>query len=237
MYTHNWWHLSLFYLDRNASEDFLMELYDKHIWGICKESAQDQVNAVSFLWRLNLRNLPMISRWEDISDYISPHIREHIQPFIDLHYIYSLARSGNKERLDEMIESLREAKYQRKQHEIAIPAATAIIAHAQGNFEETYQCLHPIIERLKEAGGSNAQRDVFDQTYIHTLIQTKRYAEALPWVENRVNKRPRTPAIFRDLVKIYNGLDDQQKAEEAQNQVDKLENLYGTDPVSSKHLC
>lgn len=80
MYTHNWWHLSLFHLDRDDIGQ-IMPLYHKNIWGICKESAQDQVGAISLLWRLELRDIPVdYALWEDIGDYVGESIA-HCEDF------------------------------------------------------------------------------------------------------------------------------------------------------------
>lgn len=50
---------------------------------------QDQLGAASLLWRLEMRDTDVGNRWDDIADYMAPHIKEHIQPFIDLHYVSS----------------------------------------------------------------------------------------------------------------------------------------------------
>ena len=41
----------------------------------------------------------MAERWNDVADHVAPHIKEHIQPFIDLHYIYALSKAGKDEQV------------------------------------------------------------------------------------------------------------------------------------------
>jgi len=101
MYTHNWWHLALFYLDREQSSDVL-KLFDERVWGVCKDYSEDQMGATSLLWRCELRQVDVADRWLDLSDYIAPRVREHLHPFIDMHYAYALARSGKTERVRPM---------------------------------------------------------------------------------------------------------------------------------------
>src|SRR5471032_1708932 len=60
MYTHNWWHLALFYLGRGEDQRVL-EIYDRHVWGILLEYSQDQVGAVSLLARLSWPGLMWVS--------------------------------------------------------------------------------------------------------------------------------------------------------------------------------
>ena len=56
MYTHNWWHLALFLIDLDRTDEALA-LFDKRVWGVWKEFSEDQINAVSLLARLELRGV------------------------------------------------------------------------------------------------------------------------------------------------------------------------------------
>eukprot|EP00026_Physarum_polycephalum_P006984 Phypoly_transcript_07037.p1 GENE.Phypoly_transcript_07037~~Phypoly_transcript_07037.p1 ORF type:complete len:490 (+),score=73.23 Phypoly_transcript_07037:64-1533(+) len=199
MYTHNWWHTALFYLDRGASETVL-DLYEKRVWGICKENAQDQLGAASLLWRLNLRNVDVAERWNDVADHVAPHIKEHIQPFIDLHYVYALAKAGKDEKVSDMLLSLEEtARYARKQKEVALPLAKAVVSHAKGDFNSAYEVMGTIYPRIKEIGGSNAQLDMFEQTYIDVLYKSGKVASAKSLLSERVKTRPNTPVVLEQL--------------------------------------
>jgi hypothetical protein len=60
---------------------------------------QDQMGATSLLWRCELRNVPVADRWLDLCDAIAPRVKEHLHPFIDMHYAYALGRSGKQERV------------------------------------------------------------------------------------------------------------------------------------------
>ena len=71
MYTHNWWHVALFHLDRDDHARAL-EIYDTRVWGRLKEYSQDQVNAVSLLARLALRGVDVGDRWNDVATYLAP---------------------------------------------------------------------------------------------------------------------------------------------------------------------
>ena len=57
LYTHNWWHVALYYLEQ-GEKDKVLELYDNRVWGIAqKESPKDQVGAISLLLRLEYAGL------------------------------------------------------------------------------------------------------------------------------------------------------------------------------------
>ena len=53
MYTHNWWHLALFYISEGRFAEALA-VYDRHVWARDRSYSQDQIGAVSLLARLEL---------------------------------------------------------------------------------------------------------------------------------------------------------------------------------------
>lgn len=58
MLTHNWWHVALFHLDM-GNLDRVAEVFDTNVWGVDKNSAEDQLGALGMLlkWELRLRQL------------------------------------------------------------------------------------------------------------------------------------------------------------------------------------
>jgi len=101
METHNWWHLALFLIEQDAHAAAL-ELYDRHVWGVCKPYSQDQIGAVSLLARLELAGVDVGDRWVDVSVYLAARTHDQVQPFLDMHYLYGLARAGRSE-ADELL--------------------------------------------------------------------------------------------------------------------------------------
>ncbi|HVE55022.1 MAG TPA: tetratricopeptide repeat protein, partial [Ramlibacter sp.] len=91
MVTHNWWHQALFALDLDAADEVLA-IYDQHVWGEVKEYSQDQVNAVSLLARAELAGMAVGDRWRDVGDHLARRAHDHVLPFLDLQYLYGLAR-------------------------------------------------------------------------------------------------------------------------------------------------
>ncbi|MGA8392830.1 MAG: tetratricopeptide repeat protein, partial [Burkholderiaceae bacterium] len=96
MVTHNWWHLALFALELDDTEAVL-DLYDRQVWGVVKEYSQDQIGAVSLLARLEIAGVNVGERWQDVADHLAPRLDDHVQPFLDLQYLYGLARAGRTE--------------------------------------------------------------------------------------------------------------------------------------------
>jgi hypothetical protein len=171
LYTHNWWHIALYYLAQGAFQTVL-QLYDVHIWGQARKvSPKDQVGAIATLLRLELRGIDVGARWQDLSRYLEPRLHEHCLPFQDLHYIYALARTGQTAQVTEMFESMRDhtqsldsSGYAAWQ-QVAIPVARALIAYATGDWLAAIAHFKPVLHRLPEIGGSHTQRQLFRQIY------------------------------------------------------------------------
>jgi len=171
LYTHNWWHVALFYLAQGDIAKVL-SLYDDRIWGKAqKSSPKDQVGAISLLLRLELKGIDVGRRWQEISTYLLSRIHEHALPFQDLHYVYALARAHQLDLAREMLFSMEayaltvQPCLQASWQQIAIPAAKGAIAHAIHDWQRSVRNFKPIMHRLHEIGGSKAQRVLFEQIY------------------------------------------------------------------------
>ena len=201
LYTHNWWHIALYYLEKEDIQKVL-EIYDTHLWGRAwKESPKDQVGVISLLLRLELRKVNVGNRWQELVPYLKRRIHEHSLPFNDLHYIYALARAGEADLLDEMLLSMQAYAnaanrfIKRTWSEVAIPTAWGIVAHAQGNWEKATLELGSTLSCLHALGGSHAQRDLFEQVYLDAWLQRSENLSALRLLEKRVAAHRYVPSI------------------------------------------
>ena len=195
MFTHNWWHVALFHLDRDDHARAL-EVYDTRVWGRLKEYSQDQVNAVSLLARLALRGVDVGDRWNDVSTYLAPRTDEHVDPFLDLHYLYGLAKAGRDAEAAQLITGMMvhagkvKPVQQVTWQQVALPAARALVSHVLGRFEETADLLGKVLPNMHRIGGSHAQRDLFEQIHLDALIQAGRLDPARAIVGRRLALRP-----------------------------------------------
>ena len=183
LYTHNWWHVALYYLAQGDTQKVL-ELYDTHIWGRAwKESPKDQIGAISLLMRLELSGVSVGHRWQELSTYLPQRMHEHALPFQDLHYVYALARSGQTGLVTEMFLSM-EAYAQTVQRslkqvwtQVAMPTGRAMVAYAEGDYRQTIARLKPILGKLWMLGGSHTQRELFEQIYRDALFRDQDYQQ------------------------------------------------------------
>lgn len=177
LYTHNWWHVALYYLALGNVEKVL-ELYDQHIWGRANWlSSKDQVGAIATLIRLELQGVKVGHRWNAIAPYLSSRLHEHNLPFQDLHYIYALARAGYTDWVDDLLQSwvshaqtvAPEPRY--IWLDIVLPVAKGLVAHAQGNWTTAIAQLQTNLPKLQAVGGSRTQRKLFKQIYQHAVLR------------------------------------------------------------------
>ena len=171
---HNWWHLAVLHLEVDERERALA-IFDEQLWGTWKEFAQEQIGAVQALWRLELSGMSVGERWIPVAEQVSLRGFEHILPFHDIHFAYALARVGFKRQAERFLRSLArkgEADRSRIWAGIVLPVASAVAAHAVGDFERAERLLAPVLRHAVRLGGSHAQRDVLIQTYIDAALRT-----------------------------------------------------------------
>lgn len=200
MREHNYWHLALFHLDRDEPETAL-KIFDQCLWGEWPEFAQEQIGAVSMLWRLELRGAQIGSRWQPVIEKILERGHEHIWPFHDLHYVYALSRAETGKAAAEFLSSIDRMAADRGGvwADVAAPAARAVNAHATGRHHEAAETLAPILNDLHTIGGSHAQRDIFVQTWIDAALHANQHSAVEHVLQSRAHARPRIKAHHRDI--------------------------------------
>ncbi len=196
MLTHNWWHQALFAIELESFDEAL-RLYDGRIWGVVKTYSQDQVNAISLLSRLELRGVDVGNRWQDVGSYLVDRTADQVSPFLDLHYLYGLARAG-KPQADDLLRSIEVhartcAQTQPVWQRVALPAARGLLAHARGDYKYAAGQLALALPQLVEIGGSHAQRDWFEQLHRHAIQRSRLSAQTLTGTPEDTSPHQATP--------------------------------------------
>jgi predicted Zn-dependent protease len=208
MVTHNWWHVALFALDLDQP-DAVLRLYDQRVWGVAKDYSQDQINAVSLLARLELAGVDVGDRWQDLADHLAPRTADHVLDFLDLQYLYGLARAGRAEakvlhdNLRQRAGSLPPGDVRR---DVGLPAADGLLAHARGDMAEAARALARALPRLREIGGSHAQRDLFQQIYIDALARGGQAVEAQNLLQQHARLQPQSRRLARQAARVAGAL-------------------------------
>ena len=203
MRTHNWWHLALFHLELGG-EAAALALYDQQVWGVDKTYSQDQVGAVSLLARLELAGADVGDRWQDLAEHLRIRTADQVQPFLDLQYLYGLARAGLPE-ADALLANIERFAPQAPQAvraawvQVAVPAARGLLAHARGRWADAVEDLGSALPRLVRIGGSHAQRDLFEQIWLDALARSGDWAGVLNVVKPRADAQPASVRLGRQV--------------------------------------
>ncbi|MGF6214041.1 tetratricopeptide repeat protein [Comamonas sp. 4034] len=212
MQTHNWWHLALFLVE-DERHDEALQLHDSQVWGVVPAYSQDQIGSISLLARLELEGVDVGHRWQQLTPYLLQRQHDHVLPFLDLQYLYGLARAQQWEAAQQLLASMqRHADAQEHPQlraiwqEVCLPAARGVLAHAQGQYQQAARQLGPLIARLVEIGGSHAQRDLFTQLYWSALRHTGQWTALQNLVQPWRNQQPQSKRLARHMQRIYQGL-------------------------------
>jgi len=210
MRCHLWWHLALFQIDL-GDDAAALALYDAQVWGVDKTYSQDQVGAVPLLARLELAGVAVGDRWAELAGWLLPRLQDQEQPFLDLQYLYGLARAGlqQADTLLAHIESFAPRAplaTRAARQRVAVPAAHGLRAHARGQWAEAADQLALALPGLASIGGSHAQRDLFEQLHLDALRRSGRLAAVQNLLQPRANAQPQSLRLHRQLQEVYAAL-------------------------------
>ncbi len=207
MFTHIGWHLALFYLSQGRDQKVL-ELYDRQCWGIAKDYSQDQIGAVSLLARLEIAGIDVGPRWQDLAVHLVARAHDTVLPFLTLQYLYGLARAGRPE-AGTLLESVRQyaktaPSFTREAwRDVALPGCEGLYAYARGDYTTAWRHLVSSVPRMAEAGGSHAQRDLFEQILLDTAVKDGRLTAAQQMLELRRMADPNGVPVNAALASVY----------------------------------
>jgi tetratricopeptide (TPR) repeat protein len=199
---HQWWHLALYYIERGRLDEALA-LYDGALRATGSGMILDLVDASALLWRLKLSGVDVGERWKDLAPHWYTHIDDHVLVFNDVHIGLLAGIAGDREaqrKLDRSLESHIAANRGTNRDisaEVGRHLLRAIAAFSEGKFVETIDLMLPIRYQIRRIGGSNAQRDLFNQTLIAAAIGANRLPLARALLAERVALKPNSRTARR----------------------------------------
>ena len=163
MSTHNWWHKCLFLLDLNRGDEVL-DVFDSLIWAIDKNNVQDQINAISMLYRLERTGIDVgQDRWDDVARHVRKSADSQASVFLDLQFLYAIARTdmvASQAMVDRINAKAASVKTPGEipWNKVAVIAAPAICALANRDFGKAADLFAQTRSLMSAIGGSHAQR-------------------------------------------------------------------------------
>ncbi|XP_007453966.1 PREDICTED: tetratricopeptide repeat protein 38 isoform X2 [Lipotes vexillifer] len=175
---HNYWHWALYLIEKGEYEAALT-IYDDHILPSLRGSSAmlDVADSCSMLYRLRMEGVSVGERWQDVLSVTQKHSRDHILLFNDVHLLMASLGAGDSRTTQELLTTLRDASEspgENHQHllarDVGLPLCQALVEAQSGNPDGVVELLLPIRYRIVQIGGSNAQRDIFNQLLIHAAL-------------------------------------------------------------------
>jgi tetratricopeptide (TPR) repeat protein len=194
------WHQALFEL---ASGNYarVMELYEQDIVPALDRAVLALQDAASLLWRWRMYGCgegPLA--WDAVVAKAAGSANRPGMAFNDVHAAMALAAAGDESTFGRLIDGLRDldAKGHPLAGSVTLPIALASAAFARGEYEETIRLLGPLVENseLVRVGGSNAQREVFEDTLIAAYLGAGRYDGAEALLRARLGRRTSARDFF-----------------------------------------
>jgi hypothetical protein len=202
IHSHDAWHLALLYLEELDVAGAMRVLHE-HVWGITPDLVVEQLDAIALLWRIEMASssafVPADAPWAAIAEHVAPRALECFMPFMNAHYVYALARAGRGDALEAALARVR-ARSEDKDEEarrvwapVGRPVVEAAAAFGLGEHARAAALLDPVMPQMTAIGGSDAQDDLFRQTYLRSLQAAGRQADAAAYFAAITKGKTRTP--------------------------------------------
>lgn len=172
---HLFWHLALFRLEQGEIGKVLA-LYDREIRAERTDDFRDIANAASLLMRLELDGHAVGDRWDELADKAEARLADRSLVFADLHYLLALAGAGRGEAAHRLARSIATGRAGYASQDLVADKvggqlAEGIVHFAEGRAESAYRHLRKVACRTPALGGSDAQRDIFQQIMLEAAIR------------------------------------------------------------------
>ena len=169
LHGHLSWHQALWAL-HDGDETTMWEIVDAAVSQ--KNTSSLPINALtdtaSIYYRAELAGFSVSSeRWLNLSQYAANKFPNMGQSFADVHSALAHAMAGNEDQLSKLINGKRGFA-----GDLVSPVAKAWRAISENNWDEARQELELASSEFERFGGSRAQRDLFEFTYVNLLLRT-----------------------------------------------------------------
>ncbi|NSY36712.1 tetratricopeptide repeat protein [Leisingera sp. ANG59] len=190
---HVWWHKALMHLDLGQMDEAIA-LYDTEVRKDKTDDYRDISNATSLLMRLELEGVDVGPRWEELANLCAARTEDGSLIFADLHYLLALTghRKEDAHRLVQRIHADASAGGSEAKERMAAPgcaAADGLEAFGDANYKAAFENLSTARDTMLLAGGSHAQRDVFERITIDAGLRAGRLDEVETILDDRRVKR------------------------------------------------
>ncbi|KAK6160059.1 hypothetical protein DH2020_003440 [Rehmannia glutinosa] len=238
MYTHNWWHVALCYLEAHAPMEKVRDIYDKCIWKELERSdampAEVYLNAVGLLLRVYIRGERDLfeDHLKNIAKCLTDQAFWFLEWHLDILILWALSCTGEFEKAEDLLKGLnsRISTMSKKKQQLmqrGLSLAEALYKYGTGDNEVALELLGHDFDAInyKIIGASDEQLDVFTELHIILLLNTGEADRLYSLIEKQLKKREGAPFLWRLLEKGYSML-GREEAMSCGEKARKLEATY-----------
>ncbi len=191
---HLWWHRALFHWDRGRY-DVVLDLYDREVRTESTDDSLDIANATSLLWRLENVGMDVGDRWQELALRAVERTDDHMLVFADTHFAMALAAAGTGDAQRRFAEGSRGYMAAGETEstimgECGADLVDGVFAYRRGDYARAVDHLAAARPALRRIGGSQAQRDVFEQMLAVAATRAGRVALARALWSERTRRKP-----------------------------------------------
>jgi tetratricopeptide (TPR) repeat protein len=200
--THLWWHMGLFRLEA-LDLPGVHRLVDAHLSGDALQGTLQCVDAAAMLWRMHLLGHDVGARFVELLQAWAPADDDAgYSAFNDLHLLLAMLGAGELVQAEGWIarcatRAMQAEDARRSNHatarEVGLPLMRGLLAFARGDDEAAVQALHGQRAQAHRLGGSQAQRDLVDQTLLAASARASHHAVGRAVLNERRMAKPATP--------------------------------------------
>lgn len=175
LHGHLSWHLALWALHHGELE-LMWDTVDAGIAPGCSESLPINVltDTAALYYRAQLAGIEVSpARWATLSRYAADKFPKSGQSFADIHAALTFAMAGDGAALDRIAQTTNGYA-----GDLVAPVARAWRAIAAQNWQAALAELTPVMTDHARLGGSRAQRDLLELSYLNLLMRLGRSEEA-----------------------------------------------------------
>lgn len=185
------WHRALFELDADNLRSTLA-IYDTRIASLRNWDKSDLADGSALLWRLQLQNVKVKERWEQLADRWEMQALDGARPFYIVHAMMAFVAAGRSSTAARLLEMLRHrvSKGSLPEEALAFPFCEALLAFVRTDYPACVTWLERVRHIASRCGGSLAQCDLIHLTFTEAALRARSAALARALVNERKAQKP-----------------------------------------------
>jgi hypothetical protein len=194
LYGHIYWHQALGALEVGDASKAL-SIYEKILQP--SVTVAPPLNAMSdcasLLWRLSAYGHAVPANlWADAEAYAKAQFPKSSLPFVEMHMALLAAATYNQAALEERLRVIEQRLGDGKlaAGPVVPQICRAMNAFAGEDFRTCVTLLEPVLDDVVRIGGSHAQREIIEDTFIIALIRSGELPRAQTLLDHRLHRRP-----------------------------------------------